>query len=50
MFPQRIDPETKMPKFADETGKTPLTDFFDGDASKQFDAIWQYLQTLAGAK
>jgi mono/diheme cytochrome c family protein len=44
--PTRIDPETKMPKFADEEGKTPLTDFFEGHAEKQFEAIWQYLQTL----
>lgn len=43
--PLRIDPETKMPKFADEEGKTPLTDFFDGDAGKQYEAIWQYLRT-----
>ncbi len=46
LAPTRIDAETKMPKFADETGKTPLTDFYDGRASEQFDAIWQYLQTL----
>lgn len=43
--PMRIDPETKMPKFADETGKTPLTDHFDGDAVKQYGAIWQYLHS-----
>ena len=46
LTPTRIDPETKMPKFADEEGKTPLTDFFEGHADLQFDAIWQYLQTL----
>lgn len=44
--PTRIDPETKMPKFADEEGKTQLTDFFEGRGAEQFDAIWQYLQTL----
>ncbi len=44
--PTRIDPETKMPKFADEQGRTPLTDFFEGRADLQFDAIWQYLRTL----
>jgi hypothetical protein len=43
LFPQRIDAETKMPKFADDHGKTPLTHFFDGDANQQYDAIWQYL-------
>lgn len=46
LAPTRIDPDTKMPKFADEEGKTPLSDFFDGQAATQFEAIWQYLQTL----
>ena len=46
LFPTRLDPDTKMPRFADDTGKTPLTDFFGGKASEQYDAIWQYLQTF----
>jgi len=46
LFPTRIDPDTKMPRFSDDIGKTPLTDFFDGQASEQYDAIWQYLQSL----
>jgi len=46
LFPLRIDPETKMPRFADDEGKTPLTDFFGGKASEQFEAIWQYLRTF----
>jgi mono/diheme cytochrome c family protein len=46
MHPLRIDPETKMPKFADDEGKTPLTQYYEGDARKQFDAIWEYLRTL----
>ena len=46
LFPQRIDPDTKMPRFADDTGKTALTDLFGGKASEQYDAIWQYLQTF----
>ena len=46
LFPLRIDPETKMPRFDDDDGKTPLTDFFAGQARDQYDAIWQYLQTL----
>lgn len=46
LAPTRIDPETKMPKFADEEGKTPLTDFFHGEAREQFLAIWQFLQTV----
>ena len=46
LFPQRIDPETKMPRFADDQGKTPLTDFFGGKASEQYEAIWEYLGTF----
>jgi len=46
LAPTRIDPETKMPKFADDEGKTPLTDFYEGKAAEQFEAIWLYLQTF----
>ncbi len=45
--PLRIDPDTKMPKFADDEGKTPLTDILNGDAHAQFEAIRQYLRTQA---
>jgi mono/diheme cytochrome c family protein len=44
--PQRVQPGTKMPDFADAEGKTARTQYFDGDARQQFEAIWQYL--LAG--
>jgi len=40
--PQRVDPNAKMPKYADDEGKTGLPTF-DNNASKQFEAIWQYL-------
>jgi len=46
LAPLRIDPETKMPKFADDNGKTPLTDVLDGNAAAQFEAIWHYLGTV----
>jgi hypothetical protein len=42
--PQRVIPTTKMPSFAKEDGKTALGDILEGDAAKQFDAIWNYLQ------
>ena len=45
--PQRIDPNTKMPRFDDDEQKTGLA-AFDNDAKKQFEAIWQYL--LEGEK
>lgn len=44
--PVKIDPNTKMPAFEREDGKTTITGAYDGDARKQFEAIWQYL--LAG--
>ena len=47
LAPLRIDPETKMPKFADDEGKTPLTDVLEGNAAAQFEAIWHYLGTVA---
>ena len=46
MHPLRIDPDTKMPRFADDEGKTALTEFYEGNARQQFEAIWQYLRTL----
>ncbi|HEX8915428.1 MAG TPA: c-type cytochrome [Humisphaera sp.] len=42
--PLALDPNTKMPAFEREgEGKTTITAFYDGDARKQFEAIWQYL-------
>ena len=49
MHPLRIDPETKMPRFADDEGKTPLGEVLGGRAAEQFDAIWQYLHTVEKA-
>ncbi|HEX8522514.1 MAG TPA: c-type cytochrome [Tepidisphaeraceae bacterium] len=46
--PQRVQPGTRMPDFADAEGKTALKNYFEGDADKQFMAIWNYL--LAGEK
>ncbi|HYE18159.1 MAG TPA: c-type cytochrome [Tepidisphaeraceae bacterium] len=42
--PMRYQPGTKMPQFA-EGGKTDRKDVLDGDAEKQFDALWQYMLT-----
>ena len=41
-------PGTRMPRFGDIEGKTSLKNIFDGNAAKQFDAIWNYL--LSGEK
>jgi len=40
--PLRVEAGSKMPTFATQ-GKTQLNDIYDGDANKQFEAIWQYL-------
>ena len=40
----RINPATIVPKFADEEGRTGLIDLLEGDARRQFDSIWRYLE------
>ena len=40
--PLRVEAGSKMPTFATQ-GKTQLTDILGGDATQQFEAIWQYL-------
>ena len=44
--PMRIDPDSRMPKFADQKGKTAFTEVLEGDARRQFDAIWHWFRTL----
>jgi cytochrome c551/c552 len=43
--PAHIVPNTKMPKYADDKGKSPLPDY-KNDAAQQFDAIFEYINTL----
>lgn len=45
--PPRIDPDSRMPKFANDKGKTAFTDVLGGDAAAQFEAIWQFLGSRA---
>ncbi len=45
LAPTQIDPESKMPRFADEEGKITPNDLYNGVAAEQYDAIWQYLRT-----
>ena len=42
--PSAIDPQSKMPTFFDDEGRSPLVDVYGGDGEKQISAIWQYLQ------
>lgn len=44
--PQRIEPGSKMPSYADTRGKTPFTQVLDGDADRQFAAIWAWMTSL----
>jgi mono/diheme cytochrome c family protein len=46
--PLAIDPQTKMPIYFDEDGRSPLTEIMEGDGEKQITAIWHYL--LMGEK
>ena len=41
--PLRIDPQTKMPVYFSQ-GQSPLSDYFNGDAKQQIDALWQYIR------
>jgi hypothetical protein len=44
--PQRFRPGTMMPSFIAEDGTTPIKGVLEGDAARQFDAIWHYLLSL----
>ena len=44
--PLRIDPLTKMPKFSPDGVTSQRTEFFGGDAKKQFEALWSYMRAL----
>lgn len=43
--PAVVTPGTKMPKYADGNA-SQRTDVLEGDASKQYEAIWQYIHSL----
>ena len=44
--PGRIDPYTKMPKFSPDGRTTGIMSVYDGEAQKQFDALWKYLKVI----
>ncbi len=44
--PQRIAPMTPMPAYTDEDGITSFTNILDGDGRRQYEAIWEYLETV----
>lgn len=48
--PLRIDKQTKMPKFSEDGKSTSLKTVSDGNADLQFNAIWQYLQSIKSSQ
>jgi mono/diheme cytochrome c family protein len=42
--PLSIDPTSKMPVYFDEEGRSPLTDYYEGDGAKQIDALWEFIR------
>lgn len=48
LAPDRVDVFMRMPVFATDGKTTQIRDVFDGDAHRQFDALWHYIQTLPG--
>jgi hypothetical protein len=48
--PPRWDVTSRMPQLAPDGKTTKVTSFYDGDAAKQFDAIWHYIQSVRGMK
>ena len=44
LSPSKYFPGTRMPTYADGDGKTGYKTILDGDANRQFEAIWQYLR------
>ena len=41
--PQRISPQSIMPRYSDDEGYSTLSDVLEGNATDQFNAIWQYM-------
>lgn len=41
--PLEVQADTKMPRYFDEEGRSPLPDF-DGDGERTIDALWQHLR------
>lgn len=44
--PLRVDKQTKMPRFSEDGKTTSLKSVLDGNAEKQFDALWHYLNSI----
>ena len=43
--PLRFNPATKMPRYSPDRQSTAIKHIFEGDARRQFDSLWHYLDT-----
>ena len=46
MDPPRVDVATKMPKFSADGRTTGVTTIHAGDAARQYESLWHYIQSL----
>ena len=44
--PPRFEVSTKMPKLATDGRTTKIRTHYDGDAARQFEALWNFIQSL----
>jgi mono/diheme cytochrome c family protein len=44
--PLAVDPQTKMPVYFDEDGRSPVETILGGDGDKQIEALWHYLRQV----
>jgi hypothetical protein len=45
--PPQVDPATKMPRFSPDGKTTSVSALLDGQAQRQFEALWQYIHSLS---
>jgi mono/diheme cytochrome c family protein len=45
-WPQRVAPSTIMPRYTKDRDHALLDAHFEGNAEKQFEAVWQWMQSL----
>ena len=44
--PLLVDPQTKMPTYFDDEGKSPVENILGGRAEPQIEAMWHYLRLV----
>jgi hypothetical protein len=49
-WPQRFVPTTIMPKYTTNKTQALNASYFEGDAEKQFQALWHWMYSLEGAQ